>query len=60
VERSGVPPFLDPRRPRESFLQLYAERTPEYRKVADRVVVLDGRAAADENVGHIRAALAEE
>lgn len=59
VERNGVPPFLDPHRPREDFMELHGRRAVGYRAVADHVVTLDGRASVEENVRRLHTALEE-
>lgn len=41
VRRRGLPSFIDPARPLESFSELYARREPYYLKGADLVIELD-------------------
>lgn len=43
IERGGIPPFLDPANPFQSFLSLYRRRTALYRKKADITVDLHGK-----------------
>lgn len=56
VIKGGVPPFLDPANPREDFLALCRQREPEYERLADVTVNLDGlsiEAAAERLAGVI-------
>ncbi|MDD3117853.1 MAG: shikimate kinase [Victivallales bacterium] len=46
VRRGGIPPFLDPERPRESFDVLYRRREPYYCRCADLIIALDDLPAA--------------
>jgi len=41
VRRRGLPSFIDPKRPLESFTELYKQREPYYLKCADLVIELD-------------------
>jgi len=41
VKRRGLPSFLDPARPLESFIELYRQREPYYLRIADVVIPLD-------------------
>ena len=41
VRRGGLPSFIDPARPLESFTELYRQREPYYRRCADLVVELE-------------------
>lgn len=38
IRRKGLPPFMDKKRPRKSFDELLAKRTPVYEKIADITV----------------------
>lgn len=42
IERSGIPPFLDPADPAGDFMALYQKRHPEYENLADLTVDVDG------------------
>lgn len=50
IIRKGVPPFLDEKRPQESFSELYRQRTAVYEQAADLTVDPDrlGLAASSE------------
>jgi shikimate kinase len=41
VRRRGLPSFIDPARPLESFTELYRQREPYYLRCADLVIQLD-------------------
>ena len=38
IKQKGLPPFIDTKRPRASFNELLAKRTPVYEKIADVTV----------------------
>ncbi len=42
IEQGGIPPFLQGADPAAAFMKLYHEREPQYRRLADVVVDLDG------------------
>jgi shikimate kinase len=42
VKRNGLPPFLDESDPGKHFAQIYTERAPHYRRLAQLTVNLDG------------------
>lgn len=42
IERSGIPPFLDPGDPAGDFMALYRKRHPQYEDLADLAIGIDG------------------
>ena len=42
IERAGLPPFLDEGNPATDFFELYREREPHYRRLADRTLNVEG------------------
>jgi len=57
VRRGGLPPFVDEKDPMGHFTRLYAERAPQYRRLANLTVNLDGlgpEAAVEKLLGAIK------
>ena len=59
IERSGLPSFLAGDDPEARFMELYREREPQYRAIAQVTVELDGKGSVDGSVDRLISSIEE-